>query len=397
MDQLLLALIAALLALTFVVNPALRRLAWRVSVVSPESHPGTHAAGWALWGRSPGYDARGLYQLATHTPIYFFKAACALVLFLPMAVQWYLDADPKHKIKDQSVFEFCTQTSMVILTKFESDERYVFEMNPQKMPSTFDPIGNCDLGTLRITFHAKTGSILEARSKLGPVLDHGSRVGRNEVLLMALRNLNSLWVHPTIHVACERNALEIQTKRVHELEPSCHFVSSLHDGLLHGPIGPLAIQSPLYAGGGSPQQVVNNAHAYPFPPHVLDERKMRFPTYQFLVAGRKEVFRLVREHQLQVDPELLFLNIIMHELDHEAVFEVLAATPLCSATGSGSLWSCWQNHCFVHVWVQHWDNPTSSDLVLNHLDHHDFYNQLYHRLVAVNPIRAQQMVVGCCF
>ncbi|KAH9251919.1 hypothetical protein BASA81_010123 [Batrachochytrium salamandrivorans] len=398
MNVLLLAPLAMFLVLKFLVNPFLRKRAWRVSVANDNNvqlHPGKHTVGWTLWGQSPGYDARGQYQVATHTHIYFFKSIYSSMLFLPMAVQWYMDAEPKRKIKDQSVFDFCTKTSMVILTKFESDERFVFEMDPKKMPSTFDELQGCDLNTMRIVFNVETECILEATSKNGPVLDSVT-MGRNEILLMALRNLNAIWVHPTIHVGSEKNALEIQAKRVEELEPSCHFVSSLHEGLLHGPLGPLSQNGPFYGGSGSCAEVVANTYSHPFPPHVLDERKMRFPTYKFLIAGRKEVFSLVRKYQLKVDPEYLFLNLVMHEIDHEAVFEVLAATPLCSATGDGSLWSCWLNHSFVHIWLQHWDNPTSSDLVISNLDR-PFYADLYARMSQVDQARADQMVVACCF
>lgn len=391
---------AVFIAMRYVVNPMLRKMAWQVSVSTTpnvQDHPGQHTNGWALWGQSPGFDARGWYMFATHTPIYLVKTVYALYLFVPLAVQWYLEIDPLNKIKDEAVFDYCTKTSLVILTKFESEDNdnYVFEMDPKRMPSSFAQVGNCDPNTLRIVFNARNGKVIEAISKNGPVMATKT-VGRNEILVVALRNINAIWVHPTIHVGAEKNALEIQSKRINMLEPSAHFVSSLHDGLLHGPFGPLNQNSPLYAGSGSPEDVVANSFSHPVPPHVIDKRKLQFDTYKFLVTGRKEIYHLVRKYQLNVDAEFLFMNLVMHEIDHECVYEILSKLPLCSVDASGSLFSCWKNHAFCEIWVQHWDQPTSSDLITSNLDN-PFYAELYSAMSKVNKERADQMVVSCCF
>lgn len=388
--------VAAYLFLKFLLNPVLRRLAWNVSVISDpyiQRHPGHHAVGWGLWGETPGFDARGWYMFVTHTPLYAVKIVYAVFLFIPMCIQWYFDNDPLNKVPDSSIFAYCANSSLVIMTRFEGSN-YVFEMDPKYTPMDFEPVGDCDLGTLCIVFN-KDRKVIQAKCKHGPVKGN-NKVGRNEVLLLALLNINSGWVHPAIHVNAEKNALEIQAKRVHELEPSAHIVSSLHEGLCHGPIGPKGWMSPFTSNLGSCAQFIHNSFSHPMPMHVIDDRKLEFELYEFVMQGRKEVFRLVREYKLPVDAECLFMNVIMHQIDHTMVYENLSTLPLCSADGSGSLLSYWSTHCYVRIWLKHMDNPTASDMVTSNLDR-PFYRDLYAAMSKVNQKRADQMLVSCCF
>lgn len=388
----------AYLVLKHVVNPVLRRMAWNVSVVSSphiQRHPGHHAEGWSLWGEAPGFDARGWYMFATHTPIYLFKMLYATARFPLLLAQHYMDHNLVNKIPDSAVFAYCSTSTLVILTKFAGDT-FVFEMDPKTCPVDFETIGNCDLATLRIVFDLH-GRVLSASSKNGPVASNNPTViGCNEILVMALLNINSSWTHPLVHVYSEKNALEIQSKRIDALEPSVHFVSSLHEGLLHGPLSPKGPYSPFNGNVGTSAQFMNNCFSHPMPPHVLDERKMRFETYEFLMAGRTEIFRLVRAHNLRVEPEALFMHLIMHELDHETVYENLSALPLCSADGTGSLFSYWRTHCYTFMWLRYWENPMASNRITAHLDK-PFYRELYHSMSKINQKRADEMLVSCCF
>lgn len=381
-----------------VVFPYLRARAWNVSIASnpdEQVHPGHHAAGWTLWGQAPGYDARGIYMLATHTPIYLLKIMYATITFVPMFIQLCIDKNRVNKVSDAALFDYCNNSTLVIMTKFEANNNLVFEMDPKYAPSNLGLVGDCDMSTLRLVFN-ENGSVIEASSKFGDVKGN-ARVGRNETVLMALFNIDANWLHPTIHVNAEKSALEIQSKRITELEPSAHIVSALHDGLLHGPIGPKAQGSPFFANTGSIEELVANCFSHPIPPHIMDERKHAMSKlYAFVVEGRKHVFRLVRKYKLDVNAECLFLNLIMHALDHTMVHENLSKLPLCSTDGTGSLWSYWGMHCHVRIWLTHWDNPLASDRVTSNLDK-PFYRDLYVAMSKVNQHRADQMLVSCCF
>ena len=332
-----------------------------------------------------------ILQLLTHSPVYLYVFLAALIklpkVYLRSIIPETMD------ICDSTVFKLCTETSLVLLCKFENG-KFVFRM-PKHAPS-FQDMGFCELKTLEIAFVGD--SIISAASSYGPVKSLTETVSRNEVLVAALRCILSHWLHPTIHVAAEKNALEIQAKKIQALEPSAHFVSSLHEGLLHGPLSPLstAILNPLFCGTGSQSKLVRDCYEFPVPPHYFAPEKNQFEFYNFTMKSRVVIYQLVRDHNLDVDPECLFLNLILHGIDHDGLYEVLNELPLFSIDGTGSMSSYWQAFIFTHAWLKHVDNPLNSDLLSAHLEK-PFYRELYSHLKAINPKLSERIVVSCCF
>jgi hypothetical protein len=266
-----------------------RRCAWRCSVPYAEDHPRVLDPKWGLYTTSPGHDARGIYQLITHTPIYVFKMLYATLRFPYENIRWKMRPAPT----DQEVFDLCTQTSLVMIGEFLDDQTFVLNAGKWKIPQ-FVHVCGCDPSTLKIKFDVPSRTILVAttNSEEYPV-GSGEKlhVTRNEILICALRNILSLWLHATIHVGAERNAMEIQHMKIAELEPSCHFTSSLHEGLLHGTWSPLSRTRPFFGGmPGTQEQMVEDCFNFPVPPHVIDNRKMQFELYHFAIKGREAVF-----------------------------------------------------------------------------------------------------------
>jgi hypothetical protein len=384
-----------LLFLKYVIYPHLRQQAWNVEITKLKAPTKLDPqAGFA--GENPGFDARGVYQSFTHSVLYPFIFIYALLRFpFELIRLWYIQLSGQSitKISDANVFNLCTKTSLVLLGHFDPSDpnRYIFKM-PKRSPQLL-AVGKIDPTTLTIIFNGFR--IERAWSKNGEVVDEGD-LGRNELLLAACRYILGHWVHPTCHVGAEKCALEIQMKRIKELEPSCHFVSSLHEGLLHAALSPLSKYSPFVCGHGDSAKMVEDVSAFPFPAHILSPDKNVFEIYAFALAGRKAIQRLVRAHSLNVDPENLFLNLVMHGIDHFGCYSVLSKVPLYSIDGSGSLFSCWKAYTFTHVWLMHVDNPFNSDLLLSNLDK-PFYRDLYAILSAMNQKLADEIVVSCCF
>lgn len=421
MELILLILLAALGAKHFVF-PALRKAAWESSASRADEKdtkpPRTLTLGWTFTGTCTGWDQSGVYKAAVHWPVYLvvtflgalrfpFEVLCEdLSRMINTFMQVYsavyktgkqLYSIRTDKISDERVFEMATATSLVLFGNFVTPDEYIFEM-PKNAPATFLCFPNCHLPTLTVTFKIaddNTVTVMSASSQHGQV-EGTDTVSRNEILVGALRSLLSDWCHPLIHVGAELSALEIQRKRVAELEPSSHFVSGLHEGLLHGPFSPLTPNQPFFCGTSSASDIYDRCIACPFPQHTLVAGKKQFPYFKFAIQGRAAIFRLVQKYELDISAENLFLNIIMHSCDHESCYQVLSKMPLWSIDGTGSLWSKWASFCFTHVWLRHKENPLHSDLLSANVNM-PFYRDLYDALLQIDQDMAKRIVVSCSF
>lgn len=394
-SDVLLAAGFAVLVLKFAIYPLVRTRAFDVTISEDISRVKELKPGFGFVGPSPGWDARGIYQVLTHLPVYLVVFTRAILVFPFFLVPWIFDRKDADRIQPTHVFELCIHSSLVMLGRFQQDGTYMLEM-PEKCPRFLKFGANCDPAGLRIVFNS-TGTKILSATCFGEDIVGSPDCGRNEVLIAALRCVLAHWIHPTIHVYSEMCALSIQKQRIHELEPSAHFVSALHEGLLHGPLSPLERNSnPFFCGTGSQSELISSCSAFPVPPHNIAKKKQRFEFYNFAVEGRKIVQDLVRSHRLDIDPEVLFMNLIMHAIDHECSYRVLGKLPLYSIDGSGSLISCWQAYMFTHAWLRHTDNVLNSDLLRNNLEQ-PFYRKLYDRLGSINPQLTERIVVSCCF
>ena len=382
----------------YIIYPLFIRKSWEIYVnydPSPTSHPPTVTPGWSLWGEAPGYDARGWFQMIAHLPIFIAKISLATLTFpfYYSKVLLYHKDNPFY-ITDENVFDICTRCTLVMFVEVKNDGSVLFKMDPARSP-TFGPVGNCDPQSLRIEF-SPSHDIVFATSANGPVTGTHN-LARNEILAVSLRNVVATWVHTSVHVAAERCALEIQAKRICMLEPTSRFVSSLHEGLIHHDnIGPLGKNSPFVTVPALPK-MVEQCYEFPVPPHTLHPNKSKLELYYFFIEGRKVIYELVREFDLPLDPEDLFLALVVHGNDHAGLFQVMAKMNPCSSDASGSMLSYWRIHCFTHMWLGHWDNPFGSEMVTAFTKKNDFYRKLYSKLATINRDQANNMVISCCF
>ena len=395
-------LVLVCVMMKYVVYPRIRQKAWGIPVGSPTDSPYCTSVlpfqdSYGFWGTNPGFDYRGIYQLIVHIPIYLILVVY-IILYFPVMLYRKYRYDPF--ILDEKIFNMCTSTSLVLLGKFDKTEatHYIFSV-PTQAP-TFIRILNCDVNKLMICFDIQTMQILHSSIDIHfeEKTDDNTRfVRRNEVLIAALRIILAHWVHPTIHIASEKCAIEIQHKRIEALEPSSHFVSALHEGLLHpSSFGPLMAYSPFFVETLDPKYLVSNCLTYMTPPHQLSLEKNQFEFYDFTIKARKIVFELVQKYCLDVEPENVFLNSVLHGLDHDQSYAVLHDLPLISIDGTGSIVSYWRTFCFIHLWLKHRDNPLCSDLIYNHT-YKAFYNDLYLSIYSIHPGFANKMVISCCF
>ena len=386
-------MILILIILKYAVYPGLRTLAWNVRVERDDRmlHPKKFHPDFGFVSKAPKYDWRGIYRCATHTLMYPPLFVLATITF-PLEL---LLRKRIHIISDDDIFDFCSKTCLILFGKFhETDEEvFVFEM-PINSPKQLPVRGNCDIRTLRITFRDR--EIIRAESKLGQVTPISGISSRNDVLMAALQCIIGHWVHPTIHVAAENCALEIQEKRIDLLEPSSHFTSSLHEGLFTSIWGPWNPDSIMHCGSISLEDSVAATLSHPVPTHVLTERKHSFELYRFILQARRIVTKLVRKYELDINSEMFFLGVVLHAVDHVGIHATLAKLPLYSMDCSGTMWSYWEAHLFAHVWSAKIDNVLNSCMLKNHKDL-PFYKELYTQLHVVNERLANEVLVSCCF
>jgi hypothetical protein len=398
-------LMATILTLSHL-YPILRRRAWNVKVQVEESTatPQLHRSkGYTFVGRAPGFDARGIYQVFVHGPLYITASCYTLFAFVFVMVGRHqsrrvLNGQKKLAIRDEDVARVCVQTSLILLCHFDGSLGTLRLKMPGNAPSLGMTGRNLDTRTLEILLKIDDWSISETTTVMGPVEDEGD-VSRNELLIAALTYILAHWFHSLIHVAAERSALEIQGKRITQLEPSCHFVSSLHEGLIHGLLSPLNFVTPFTGAHHDSAEMVETLNESPYARHDIDPRKDFLEYYAFAISARRIVFQLVARFKLDADPENLFLNCVWHGVDHFGYTQAVKNLPLWSIDGSGSWLSRWRAFTFVNIWATNeYINPFDSDLLC---DHHvadgPFYAHLYAELVQVNPVLANAVRVTCGF
>ncbi len=116
-----------------------------------------------------------------------------------------------------------------------------------------------------------------------------------------------------------------------------------------------------------------------------------------MLSSKYILIELLKEYDLnnKINMEGLFLNLILHGLDHEFCYRALRDISFFSADGSGSLRSRWQTFCFNHLWTKHWDNPFQSNALKNRTE--EFYVELYNRLCMIDKEMTDCIVVSCCY
>ena len=360
---------------------------------------------WLFDGPTNPPGARSRHQYATHWPVCAVDLGLLVVWHLPRLagrMLWHRLRHPSSKglgrdVTDQEVYELVTSTPTCLMARLSEDGSTLSLSIPVELNFAEQyggAPGALAAEALELCFATETGAILSATSRGAAVQGQG-RVSRNGVLVSALTAILTSWAHPTSHRMAERSAREIARKGIEVLEPSARFVTSLHAGLIHGGASPVALRRhPLHI-DIQLDVGMKNVEAWPVPPHDLDPRKMRYPYFRFIMSGNGLIRRLVRKHGLDVAPEPLFHNLVMHAADHQGLYGALHVLPPWSWDGSGSLGSYFRAVMFTEMWVMPRHNPLETERVCE-LEG-AFYRELYEGLAEVDEWWARQMVSSCSF
>jgi hypothetical protein len=220
--------------------------------------------------------------------------------------------------------------------------------------------------------------------------------GDNDKILGLMVLALTLWAHPQTHIVAEMSAREIARKNVSELEPSNRFVGPLHDGLFYGTYSPLTKEHFLTINVDK-KSAIESATKIRMS-HRIDKNKMQFRYFNFIMKARASIHKNIKKFNLDVNPEFLFNNIVVHSVDHHFLYQNLSKIPYWSLDGGTSLKSYFRSQVFLSVWVHHVATPLEEEKIgkLSAKDY-PFYNAVYQDLKEIDQELADCILASTSF
>ena len=291
-------------------------------------------------------------------------------------------------ISDDAVIAFVEGSSGIVFSELLEDGRTLRMALPERLPmETWD---GRRIGGFEVRMDTMDRKISRCTFEGQSIIGDNDRI--LGIIILALTH----WQHTKSHLMAEQAALEIERRGIRALAPSARFTLALHEGLMNGPQSPLGgRKNPLTATTILRDSL--QASLRMELPHYLDDRKARFPFYDFLARSRVEFIHLLRKHQLEVSPEAAFNNIVVHPVDH-ARAHALMARHMWSMDLSRRFGSYLRSRFFALVMTGPMLNPLCTER-LRDLDPeaHPFYAELYERLRAIHPRFADDALSSCSF
>ena len=329
-----------------------------------------------------------IYIAISHTPMFCYMFYNVLVTRIIPFTWRYLQPGYKNTTAtDKVIFELLTASSLITITKInETGDKISFQIPEDfdcKLMCGFNPAG------LEIVMDIAEQRLEKAEIK-GESLS-------NEYVLTSLVIAYTLWIHPQIHVSSEKCAREIQNKpsKLHQIKESSRFVVALHDALFYFPFspGPLDEWNSFLSVGAS-----TSFYAYMLKPsskvrHDLDPRKNQFPFFKFLIQARLATVQLLKKHEIDINPEIVFNNMVLHSVDHYAPSLILKNVDYLF--GSHGWRSYVTGQIFSHIWIPTMGSIASDERIA--LSKKPFYQQLYQRCAAVDKDLADNIFYSTSF
>lgn len=393
-----LAVVMAMLSLYAFSLRRLRKRGWARALadVRPTDEapgfPGAPEKVWLFTG-PPTNAAQGRHITWAHYPVYLARwLGVAMLLRFPPFLWRTIRCSIRRRricyvpaIPDADVFDIFIGGPLMVMAELRGN-LMAFEIPdmPLKTMKGINP------SSLRLVFDARDKSIVEASWQGRDIRGDNGRI--TTLMLLTL----IMWAHPQTHIAAERSAREIADKRIRALEPSNRYVVALHQGLLYGPLSPLATGQPLSINVDKETGVRTAATVRL--PHNLDPEKMRFRYYRFLLEARKVLFRELRRAGLDVNAEWLFNNIVVHSVDHYLLYRNLYKISAWSLDGGTGLRSYWRSQVFLAVWVRHVTSPFEREKIRGFSrEKHGFYRSLHAGLVEIDRELADCILASTSF
>lgn len=323
-------------------------------------------------------DKQNRHQKMVHHPKLFFRSmylhavkGTNFVFLLTKAKITTGKWKVKHNITEAKIYKVLTEGPFLMISKFDGD---LLRFTSPKMPSSDSTV--LDPSNFELVLNVEKKGIESAAW-------NGKNISEDYGLILSLVNaMLIIWVHPQTHVASELSAREIANKKIDALEPSNRFVLALHDGLLYSKHSPLKEKHPLHI--NVDRQFVINAAVNLKMPHVFDSKKMQFRYYRYLMEARGILIEKLKKHELEVHPDLLFNNMVVHSIDHYLLYKNLKSL-IWSMDGKDTNESHWRSQVFSTVWVSDLESIWQKERIKKlNSKKYPFYRDLYNDLLPLD-------------
>ena len=341
---------------------------------------------------TPTDEENDFYKLVKW-PIAVVRIARTYALHLP----WWALRGLVHRatrgtwastLSDDEIIAFIEGTSGIIFSELQEDGRTLVMRLPDQLPlETWDGkrIAGLDL-------HMDTVDRRITRC----TFEGASRLGDNDLIFSVASMALTHWQHTKSHLMAEQAVLEIQRRDLPELAPSARFTLPLHQGLMNGPNSPLKGREVNWVATSVMRDSARASLAVDIE-HFIDERKERFRFYDFLARSRVAFIQLARKHQLNVNYEAAFNNIVVHPVDHAQAHRLMKGK-MWTMDQSRRFESYLRSRFFAEVMSGPLTNPFCPER-LRDLDPeaHPFYAELYQELHRIDPEFADDALTSCSF
>ncbi|MCR9288466.1 MAG: hypothetical protein NXI23_13900 [Bacteroidetes bacterium] len=347
------ALLTILFVILFYKNhlTALRKEGWLEAVEEEHTHSpfsdemkttGGLEEKWLLAG-PPTNEKQNWHQVLSHYPGYLWSMLFLFFKRVPLFIVRILGYSLKARafvitpeITDRQIYDSFIESPLMVMAEMHDG---FIEFTIPEIPLT--TMKGLNISGFHLTFDIKNKTIVKSELAGENIIGDNNKIA--SLMIVAL----VLWANPQTHIVSEISAREIARKNIPELEPSNRFVVAVHDGLFYDPNSPLT-KNHFFSMNIDKKSAIESATKIKMP-HRIDKNKMQFRYFNFLIKARASIHKNIRKFNLNVNPEFLFNNIVVHSVDHHLLYQNLSKIPYWSLDGGTSLRSYFRSQAFLSV------------------------------------------------
>ncbi len=357
---------------------------------SESGTPGDYEKKW-LFAGPPVNRKQEIHLMLAHYPKMMLRFFRLMLYKGPQFLTHVVKYRIKHgkwgvspTFSDEDLYNVFINSPLLLMANYEGDNiGFTIPDMPLTMNEGVNPAG------LELVFNVKMKTIVSAKHQSKEIL------GDNGTIASLLITTLAFWAHPQTHVAAEKSAREIASKKIEGLEPSNKFVVALHYGLLYYSNSPI---SPNHSLSTNVNRVSGIESSTTIPlKHVFDPRKMEFRYYNFLMQSRGVVAKHLKEFELDVNLDFLFNNMVVHSVDHYLLYQNISKE-IWNMDGGQSIKSYWKSVMFANIWVSDLDNILEEEKIGKlSAKKYPFYNAVYNDLAKADKELADCILASTSF
>ena len=211
-----------------------------------------------------------------------------------------------------------------------------------------------------------------------------------ETMMGYLTEVFALAVHSAIHYHNDRFYRENRGKAGKKYDKIFQYGQSLNENSYFWPAFTMAFGSArsTFKNTLSQNGLFLQPKSHPTGAHMKLMKYSR--TGRYLMSARAILFRLVRQHQVDINAELFFVTSIIHSIDHY-MFNKIAGSVYHKNPGKP-----WVNITF-HFWIHpipHYLQIISGSLLWHHKADNEFYMDLYTKLSRLDQELTDQVTLS---